>query len=142
MSKGQSASQFAALPPTTTPAVSLPPVLPADCPPDVDRLGNHTWTLLHSMSAAYPDEPTKSDQSNALQFIDSFSRLYPCGVCAEDFRAWMSGEGNEPKLKNREEFGRWMCRAHNVVNEKLGKSLFDCSKWWERWGEGPSEKCG
>ena len=46
----------------------------------------------------------------------------------------MRVKGNEPRLESREEFGRWMCRAHNEVNRKLGKSEFDCGRWEERWG--------
>lgn len=42
-------------------------------------------------------------------------------------------EGNEPKVSSRDDFGRWMCRAHNAVSEKLGKETFDCDKWEERW---------
>ena len=113
---------------------SLPETLPTDCPPDVERLGNHTWTLLHTLTATYPDRPTHTDQQNARQFIDTFARVYPCVACAEDFNKWMGKRGNEPRLEGREEFGQWMCRAHNVVNEKLGKGTFDCGRWWERWG--------
>ena len=43
---------------------------------------------------------------------------------------------NKPRLSGRSEFGNWMCEAHNVVNKKLGKKEFDCSKWEERWRTG------
>lgn len=69
------------------------------------------------------------------QFVGLFGKLYPCWSCADDFRTWMK-EGNEPRVSNREEFGRWMCEAHNAVNVKLGKSSFDCNKWEERWRTG------
>lgn len=48
----------------------------------------------------------------------------------------MAVKGNEPRLESRDEFGRWMCRAHNEVNRKLGKEEFDCFRWEERWGTG------
>lgn len=48
----------------------------------------------------------------------------------------MSTSGNEPKVSNREEFGQWMCEAHNAVNVKLGKKEFDCRFWEERWRTG------
>ena len=40
------------------------------------------------------------------------------------------------KVSNREEFGRWMCEAHNAVNVKLGKEEFDCNRWEQRWRTG------
>lgn len=46
-------------------------------------------------------------------------------------------------LKSQERFGRWMCRAHNAVNVKLGKEEFDCEFWRERWKDGWGDgRCG
>jgi len=39
-------------------------------------------------------------------------------------------------VRGRATLGRWLCDAHNDVNAKLGKKLFDCSKWEERWRTG------
>lgn len=50
--------------------------------------------------------------------------------------------GNQPKLGGRDEFGDWMCRAHNAVNRKLGKKEFDCRFWEERWREAKDGRCG
>lgn len=63
-----------------------------------------------------------------------FSRLYPCWVCAEDFQRYMEKE--QIRVDSRNEFGTWLCEAHNAVNTKLGKPVFDCSKWEERWRTG------
>lgn len=108
---------------------------PSDCPPDVEQLGRSTWTLLHTMTANYPERPTITQQLETRQFLGLFGKMYPCWVCADDFRAWMAS-GNEPRVSNRQEFGRWMCEAHNAVNEKLGKTRFDCERWEERWRTG------
>jgi mitochondrial FAD-linked sulfhydryl oxidase len=75
-------------------------------------------------------------QSTMLSFIQTFSKLYPCGTCAEDFRSWMKIPGNQPRVWGQDEFGNWMCEAHNAVNVKLGKKVFDCSLWKERWRDG------
>ncbi|KAH9845814.1 FAD-linked sulfhydryl oxidase ALR [Teratosphaeria destructans] len=113
----------------------LPPTTPR-LPPDVERLGRSTWTLLHTMTANYPTHPTPTQQSETKQFLTLFGKMYPCWSCAEDFRTWMREQGNEPRVSSREEFGRWMCEAHNAVNGKLGKGLFDCGRWEERWRTG------
>lgn len=117
--------------------------VPENCPPDVEILGRSTWTMLHTMTANYPTRPSRSEQLQTRNFLSLFSQIYPCSHCAEDFRAWMGQEGNNPRVSNRDEFGKWMCEAHNAVNEKLGKERFDCGKWEERWRTGPSDgSCG
>ena len=107
----------------------------SDCPPDVEELGRSTWTLLHTMTAQYPERPSLTQQMEIKSFIGLFSKMYPCWHCADDFRSWMKG-GNEPRVSNRDEFGKWMCEAHNAVNVKLGKKEFDCNRWEERWRTG------
>jgi len=108
----------------------------SDCPPDVEELGRSTWTLLHSVAATYPETAPPETQSIMKQFISTFSRLYPCYVCAEDFRDWMKEPGNEPRVEGQDGLGTWACQAHNAVNVKLGKPEFDCSLWKQRWKDG------
>lgn len=116
---------------TASHAVSGPP---PDCPPDVEQLGRSSWTLLHSITASYPEKPTPAEQRNVVQFMGLFAKLYPCWVCAEDFQEFMTK--SKIRAESRDEFGQWMCEAHNDVNKKLGKKEFDCSKWQERWRTG------
>ncbi|KAI1810804.1 FAD dependent sulfhydryl oxidase [Poronia punctata] len=116
-------------------AASITPVGPVnDCPADVETLGRSTWTLLHSIAATYPASPSQKQQSELKSFMGLFSRLYPCWVCAEDFQRYLETE--QIKVGSRQEFGMWLCEAHNAVNTKLGKAVFDCSKWEERWRTG------
>lgn len=107
---------------------------PADCPPDVETLGRGTWTLLHSIAAQYPSQPTPTQQTDVRGFIGSLSRLYPCWVCAEDFQVFLAK--SPVRAASRDEFGRWLCAAHNEVNAKLGKPEFDCDLWEQRWRTG------
>lgn len=102
-----------------------------ECPPDVEALGRATWTFLHSMAAQYPKQASETEQTEMKSFLGIFSKVYPCWFCAEDFQAWM--KKNEPKVGGRDEFGDWLCQAHNEVNQKLGKSIFDCKEWKARW---------
>jgi FAD-linked sulfhydryl oxidase len=124
---------------TTSKDVTAGP--PSDCPPDVEQLGRSSWTLLHSIAASYPTTPTPTEQSQVRQFMGLFSKLYPCWVCAEDFQDFMTR--NKIRTESRDEFGQWMCEAHNDVNRKLGKKEFDCSRWEERWRTGWKDgRCG
>lgn len=105
-----------------------------DCPADVETLGRNSWTLLHSIAATYPASPSAAQKDDVVGFVKLFSRLYPCWVCAEDFQAYIRKD--PVKAGSRGEFGTWLCNAHNDVNKKLGKPVFDCSKWEERWRTG------
>ncbi|KAG6012418.1 hypothetical protein E4U43_007803 [Claviceps pusilla] len=105
-----------------------------ECPPDVETLGRGTWTLLHSIAASYPEMPSKSQQSDLLSFVKLFSKLYPCWSCATDFQNYLGKES--PRVQSRDEFGKWLCDAHNEVNRKLGKPQFNCLRWEERWRTG------
>ncbi|KAK3080939.1 hypothetical protein LTS18_011741 [Coniosporium uncinatum] len=122
---------------TTTPPAGATSSLsqPENCPPDVEALGRSSWTLLHSITATYPTAPSPELQKETKSFLSTFSKLYPCWVCAEDFQKYIASE-NAPKVNSRDEFGKWMCEAHNAVNVKLGKERFDCNRWEERWRTG------
>ncbi|CEP09206.1 hypothetical protein [Parasitella parasitica] len=95
-----------------------------NCPADVQTLGRHTWTLLHTMAAYYPEKPEKQQQESMKTFFESFSEHYPCWFCKNDFKKDMAE--NPIDVTNRETLSEWLCRRHNKVNEKLGKKQFDC----------------
>jgi FAD-linked sulfhydryl oxidase len=107
---------------------------PKDCPADVEQLGRSSWTLLHTMAARYPVAPTAEQQNDMSSFIGLFAKLYPCWFCANDFKEYI--QKDKPKVQTQEEFGKWLCDAHNEVNKKLGKKEFDCNLWKQRWKDG------
>lgn len=105
-----------------------------DCPLDKDELGRSTWKLLHTIAATYSDEPSQEDQSNMEQFIRLIPKVYPCEVCANDFSEILTY--HPPNISSQKSLAKWMCEVHNMVNRKLEKPLFDCSKVNERWRDG------
>lgn len=106
-------------------------------PPDVERLGSSSWTLLHLIAATYPEAPTSEEQTDLKQFVKLFGKFYPCWFCAEDFRSYV--KQNEPDTSSQDKFGNWLCNAHNDVNVKLGKEKFNCDLWKKRWKDGWDE---
>eukprot|EP01127_Copromyxa_protea_P001133 TRINITY_DN11088_c0_g1_i1.p1 TRINITY_DN11088_c0_g1~~TRINITY_DN11088_c0_g1_i1.p1 ORF type:complete len:174 (-),score=26.74 TRINITY_DN11088_c0_g1_i1:9-530(-) len=100
-------------------------------PPDITVLGNAGWTLLHTMAAYYPSEPSERQKRQTVAFLRSFAQTFPCTYCAKDFEQIMAE--HPPRVQNQKEFSYWMCEAHNQVNEHLGKPQFDCDLVDERW---------
>ncbi|XP_044762736.1 FAD-linked sulfhydryl oxidase ALR [Coccinella septempunctata] len=105
-----------------------------DCPLDKEQLGRNTWSLLHTIAAKYPENPSTMVQKEITDFFAIFSNIYPCEVCAHDFREELRRDPIE--TTSQEALSQWLCRMHNKVNVKLGKELFDCSKVNERWRDG------
>eukprot|EP01138_Halocafeteria_seosinensis_P011369 gb/GECG01011612.1/.p1 GENE.gb/GECG01011612.1/~~gb/GECG01011612.1/.p1 ORF type:complete len:259 (+),score=42.27 gb/GECG01011612.1/:1-777(+) len=97
---------------------------PEDCPLDRAELGNRTWSLLHSMAAYYPEEPTKTDQDSMKAFLQALGKFYPCKFCAAHFANEL--EEDPPDVSSRASLSLWLCEKHNVVNEMLEKPRFEC----------------
>jgi FAD-linked sulfhydryl oxidase len=101
------------------------------------ELGRAAWKLFHTIMARFPDKPT-ADEKTALQsYIHLFVRLYPCGECAEHFRSIV--EKYPPQVSSRSAAAVWACHVHNLVNQRLGKEEFDCSKIGEFYDCGCAE---
>ncbi|KAI9863510.1 MAG: hypothetical protein M1824_000190 [Vezdaea acicularis] len=140
-------SQLASSTSHSSSSSSSPPLNPPDCPPTTEVLGAATWTFLHTLTAAYPVTPTSSQRAQMTSFLRLFAQLYPCAPCATDFQTWIASRGGDEDLeravRSRSELGTWMCEAHNEVNRKLGKEMFDCARWEERWRDGWRDgRCG
>ncbi|KAL7006948.1 Flavin-linked sulfhydryl oxidase of the mitochondrial IMS [Cystobasidiomycetes sp. EMM_F5] len=109
-----------------------------DCPADVEKLGRHTWTFLHSTAAYYPERPSESHKKNAMGLFGSLPSLYPCRYCADELEKEMKRLG-PPDVSSRWSLSQWLCQIHNEVNTRLGKQEFDCSRVLERWKDGPAD---
>lgn len=101
-------------------------------------LGRASWKLFHTMMARFPEKPT-ADESLALKtYITLFARLYPCGDCARHFQGLLAKY--PPQVGGRNAASGWACFVHNVVNKRLKKPEFDCTKLDYDCGCGEDEK--
>ncbi|KAJ1979862.1 Flavin-linked sulfhydryl oxidase of the mitochondrial IMS [Dimargaris xerosporica] len=104
-----------------------------DGPPGITVLGRSMWTFLHSMAAAYPDQPTAPERDSMQQFLESFTKVHPSLYCRDWFAQKMTDK--PPPLDSRKELAQWLCHLHNDINEALGKQLFNCDQVDQRWGD-------
>ncbi|KAL2513460.1 FAD-linked sulfhydryl oxidase ERV1 [Forsythia ovata] len=98
-----------------------------------EELGRATWTFLHTLAAQYPDKPTRQQKKDAKELMAILSRMYPCKECADHFKEVL--RANPVQAGSQEEFSRWLCHVHNVVNRSLGKLVFPCERVDARWGK-------
>lgn len=100
------------------------------------ELGRAGWGVLHTMAAAFPDQPSAVDQAAMDRFIYLFSRFYPCNMCAQT--ALQEMKRSPPVVTSGPDLHRWMCEYQNEVNERMGKPQFDCSLAMARWRGAPT----
>lgn len=94
-------------------------------------LGRSTWTLLHSVAAVYPENPSKRQQKDVKNLIESLARMYPCTVCAHHFQDIIRKD--PPTVGSAGDLQQWMCKIHNLVNLSLGKPVFNCKVAASKW---------
>lgn len=81
------------------------------------------WMTLHSISIAYPDEPTESDKALLNEFMSSFAATITCIHCRQHFGSMFTGYKNSvPSWTNsKRDLFLAICRLHNTVNKRLDK---------------------
>ena len=112
-----------------SPSSSPPPPPPLTAyeergPPTKQELGSAGWTLLHTLAANYPDEPSPRLRTRAENLFRALGDLYPCPLCAGHLRRYMSA--HPPDVLSRESFSLWTCGAHNAVNRRNHRPEFFC----------------
>lgn len=100
---------------------------------DKAEFGRSSWTFLHGIANAYPDNPSESEQDEAMTFIDFISRNFPCLECAIHMREYIIH--HPPLVASRSELVLWVFDFHNDVNERLGKVKYKWSDYSNRWSK-------
>ncbi|XP_022745296.1 FAD-linked sulfhydryl oxidase ERV1 [Durio zibethinus] len=116
-------------PPTTT----HPLVKKSAAPVTKEELGRATWTFLHTLTAQYPENPTRQQKKDVKELMSILSRMYPCKECADHFKEVL--RANPVQAGSHDEFSQWLCHVHNVVNRSLGKPVYPCERVDARWGK-------
>lgn len=89
------------------------------------ELGHGVWNMLHRMAAQYDKNPTQQQQNDMVHFFSLLGTFYPCTECAAHFREMLKEHPVE--AQDNRQLSLWLCRVHNIVNNRLGKPQFQCT---------------
>jgi hypothetical protein len=84
------------------------------------------WVFLHMISFNYPVNPTEDIKKHYHEYIMALGNTLPCKSCRYNLSSNLKkAHYGKDKLKNREEFSRFIYDLHNVVNVMLGKDIYE-----------------
>jgi len=84
--------------------------------------GSGVWTLLHSLSFNYPDNPNNELINKTNIFL--YNLRLPCMECETNYVKYISS--NPPKLNSRVEFVEWVITFRN--SERIFRGLTNFNK--------------
>ncbi len=83
---------------------------------DPEVWGPHGWYFLHSITLAYPDNPTDDDKTYHKNFFESLKNILPCEKCRNHYDQTLTTYPIENHLENKESLFKWLVDIHNRVN--------------------------
>lgn len=85
------------------------------------------WMTLHSVSSLYPETPTDAEKALIRSWLEMFRDTITCSHCQEHFRdMYAKYLLRFPGLfNNRRELMAFAFRAHNTVNRRLHKPIYN-----------------
>lgn len=87
-----------------------------------DAWGKPFWNVLHSVTFAYPDQPTEEDKERVRTFFKIIPYYLPCSICGVNLVKEMTDKPlSDEVLKNMDTLSHWLVDLHNSVNIRLKK---------------------
>lgn len=83
--------------------------------------GPPAWTFLHSVTLAYPDNPTETDRINYANFFNNLQPVLPCLKCSNNYLTHIQEDPVENHLTDKETLVKWLIEMHNKVNRLYDK---------------------
>lgn len=85
------------------------------------------WMTLHSVATSYPEVPTLSEKQLMVSWLDMFRDTITCPSCREHFTSLLATYRKEfpNMLSSRQDFAVFSFRAHNAVNRRLSKPIYN-----------------
>lgn len=89
--------------------------------------GPSMWFSLHTITFAYPLNPTSIEKANYKIFFENFKNVIPCSVCKKNYIRHLKEHPIDNYLSCRKKLVYWLIDLHNLVNVETGKKIVDYS---------------
>jgi len=85
------------------------------------------WLTLHSVAGVYPDTPTNAEKQLMSAWLDAFRDTITCHYCRSHFTEMYANYRQKfpGMFSSRQEFVAFTFRAHNAVNRRLNKPIYN-----------------
>jgi len=83
--------------------------------------GPPAWTFLHSVTLAYPDNPTDIDKTNYENFFNALQPILPCAKCSKNYLRHLQEDPISNHLDRKKSLVNWLINVHNKVNKSNNK---------------------
>lgn len=85
------------------------------------------WMTLHSVASVYPEQPTQAEKQLMSVWLELFRDTITCHHCRSHFTEMydLYRQKFPGMLSSRQEFMAFSFRAHNAVNRRLGKPIYN-----------------
>ena len=95
--------------------------------------GPPAWTFLHSVTLAYPDNPTETDKTNYRNFFTNLQPVLPCLKCSNNYLKHITEDPVENHLTDKESLVKWLIEMHNKVNQLYDKPVVTYDEMLDRY---------
>ena len=83
--------------------------------------GPPAWTFLHSITLAYPDNPSDLDRFNYETFFNKLQPILPCAKCSQNYMRHLQEDPITNNLDSKNSLVKWLINVHNKVNKTNDK---------------------
>jgi len=84
--------------------------------------GPKAWLFLHSITLAYPNNPTETDKNNYKTFFNMLQHVLPCQKCSHNFKNNLKNNSIDNNLDSKKSLVKWLISIHNSINIENNKS--------------------
>ena len=84
--------------------------------------GRPGWKFLHSVTFAYPENPSLRTKLRYMKFFKGLQYVLPCPLCRREYTKQVRRLAMR-HLRDTETLAKWLVCVHNQVNIRLGKKV-------------------
>ena len=86
--------------------------------------GPHGWIFLHSITFAYPTNPSDEDKKHYFNLFNNLHHVLPCYQCSQHYENHLKKYPLTNKImSDRHNLVEWLILIHNEVNISLNKPV-------------------